>query len=55
MSSSAQSRNQSLYSTTVVIDDLHLQNGSQFCLIVTASDGSHTASIETFLHAGIAS
>ena len=52
LSLTSEGRNNNLDSTAVVIDDLHLRNGSLFCSIVTASDGTWTTSIEKIIHTG---
>lgn len=55
LSLTSEIRNSSLDSTStaVLIKHLHLQNESRFCSIITASDGTTTASIEKVLNAGI--
>jgi hypothetical protein len=53
LSLTSEGRDNNLDSAVVVIDNLHLQNESLFCSIVTASDGTWTASIEKIFHMGI--
>ena len=47
----SEGRNRNLDPSTVVIDHLQLQNESQFCSVVTASDGRTTVSVEKIFNA----
>ena len=48
----SESIDSNLDSVTVIIDRFYLQNESQLCSIVTASDGILTASVEKILYTG---